>query len=154
MGEGGRAGVIEGLEIEQLLQFPDERGRVMRMLRADSPGFEGFGEIYFSIVNPGKVKAWKRHLRMTQRFAVPVGRIRLVFHDTRPGSATFGKTVVMETGESDYKLIRIPARLWYGFMGISGGPALIANCTDIPHSPDEAERMGIENAIVRYDWGA
>ncbi|MBZ0220833.1 MAG: dTDP-4-dehydrorhamnose 3,5-epimerase family protein [Candidatus Methylomirabilis sp.] len=146
--------MIEGLQTEPLPQFPDERGRVMRMLRADCPGFEGFGEIYFSTVNPGKVKAWKRHLRMTQRFAVPVGRIRLVFHDTRPGALTNGETVVMETGESDYRLIRVPPLLWYGFMGISDGPALIANCTDIPHSPDEAERMEIENPIIRYDWGA
>lgn len=144
--------MIEGVITEPLLQFPDDRGRVMRMLRADSPGFEGFGEIYFSTVNPGKVKAWKRHIRMTQRFAVPVGRIRLVLHDARPGSATIGETAVMETGESDYRLIRIPALLWYGFMGISGGPALIANCTDMPHSPDETERMGIDNGIIRYDW--
>ncbi|WKZ33192.1 MAG: dTDP-4-dehydrorhamnose 3,5-epimerase family protein [Thermodesulfobacteriota bacterium] len=144
--------MIEGVITEPLLQFPDDRGRVMRMLRADSPGFEGFGEIYFSTVNPGKVKAWKRHIRMTQRFAVPVGRIRLVLHDARPGSATIGETAVMETGESDYRLVRIPPLLWYGFMGISGGPALIANCTDMPHSPDETERMGIDNGIIRYDW--
>lgn len=146
--------MIEGLQTEPLLQFPDERGRVMRMLRADSPDFEGFGEIYFSTVNPGKVKAWKRHLRMTQRFAVPVGRIRLVFHDARPGSPTKGETVVFETGEADYRLIRIPALLWYGFKGISDGPALIANCTDIPHSTEEAERMEIENDIISYDWYA
>ena len=30
----------------------------MHMLRADEPHFERFGEIYFSLVYPGGVKAW------------------------------------------------------------------------------------------------
>ncbi|HBG47488.1 MAG TPA: dTDP-4-dehydrorhamnose 3,5-epimerase [Deltaproteobacteria bacterium] len=146
--------MIEGLRTELLGQFADHRGRVMHMLRNDSPMFEGFGEIYFSIVNPGKVKAWKRHLRMTQHFAVPVGRIRLVVYDGREGSPTFGSIEVIETGEVDYMLIRIPPLLWYGFMGISSGPALIANCTDIPHSPEESERMDMDSAMIEYDWGS
>ena len=30
----------------------------MHMLRADAPHLQGFGEIYFSTVNPGAIKGW------------------------------------------------------------------------------------------------
>ena len=50
--------MIEGVRITPLRQIPDERGTVMHMLRADAPHFEGFGEIYFSWVYPGAIKAW------------------------------------------------------------------------------------------------
>ena len=75
--------MIEGVLIKPLSVFSDGRGKVMQMLRSDAPFFKHFGEVYFSIVNPGIVKGWKRHLKMTQHFAVPVGNIKLVFYDNR-----------------------------------------------------------------------
>ena len=45
----------------------------MHMLRCDAPHFERFGEIYFSGVNPGAIKAWHIHREMTLNYAVPVG---------------------------------------------------------------------------------
>jgi dTDP-4-dehydrorhamnose 3,5-epimerase-like enzyme len=41
------------------------RGSVMHMLRADAEHFQGFGEIYFSTVNPGAIKGWHIHREMT-----------------------------------------------------------------------------------------
>src|SRR5437762_138642 len=58
---------IAGVERHPLRVHQDARGAVLQMLRADSAAFDHFGEIYFSEINPGVVKAWKRHLRSTQR---------------------------------------------------------------------------------------
>jgi len=145
--------MIEGLIVQPLKQIADERGKVMHMLRSDSQLFQKFGEIYFSVVNPGVVKAWKRHFRMTQHFAVPMGIISLVLYDTREGSMTFGNVEVFELGENNYSLVKIPPLLWYGFKGISSNPAFIANCTDIPHDPSESERLEYNDSSIPYDWG-
>lgn len=144
--------MIEGVIIQELKQLRDDRGRVMHMLRADSSMFKKFGEIYFSVTNPGVVKAWKRHLKMTQHFAVPLGRIRLVIYDDRKNSASCGKTEVMEIGEDNYCLVRIPPLVLYGFKAISKAPALIANCTDIPYDPNEIESLDIFDKKIPYDW--
>ena len=40
--------MIEGIIIKELKQIIDARGKVMHMLRCDSPIFTKFGEIYFS----------------------------------------------------------------------------------------------------------
>jgi hypothetical protein len=57
--------MIDGVQIIPLLQIPDERGKVMRMLRRTDLHFPDFGEVYFSIVFPGIVKGWHLHRRMT-----------------------------------------------------------------------------------------
>ena len=70
--------MLDGVTVTPLKRIADERGAVLHMLRADDPLFEGIGEIYFSVVRAGVIKAWKRHSRMIQHFAVPSGNIRLV----------------------------------------------------------------------------
>lgn len=144
--------MIEGLIIQELKQIIDERGKVMHMLRFDSPLFTKFGEIYFSVVNPGVVKAWKRHHQMTQHFAVPVGDIRLVIYDDRMNSISCGNLEVIEIGEDNFSLVRIPPLVWYGFKGISSIPALIVNCTDFPHDPSEGERLELFSKQIPYRW--
>jgi dTDP-4-dehydrorhamnose 3,5-epimerase len=143
---------IEGVAVQKLAQIADDRGKVMHMLRADSPIFTRFGEVYFSMVNPGAVKAWKKHLEMTQHFAVPVGGIRLVLYDDRADSPSAGRVEVLEIGEDNYCLVKIPPLVWYGFEGISSTPALIANCTDLPHDNNEVERLDSHDKKIPYDW--
>ncbi|KJR99405.1 MAG: dTDP-4-dehydrorhamnose 3,5-epimerase [Peptococcaceae bacterium BRH_c4a] len=144
--------MIQDLMVRDLKKIVDERGMVMHMLRSDSPMFNGFGEIYFSVVNPNIIKAWKKHNEMTQHFAVPVGSIRLVIYDDRKNSGTCGNIEELEIGEDNYSLIKIPPGVWYGFKGVSPVPALIANCTDLPHDPRESEHISINSGIIPYVW--
>lgn len=152
MEQGVNKPVIDGVIVHPLKKIADERGMVMHMIRADSPYFEKFGEIYFSTVKPGIVKAWKRHFKMTQHFAVPVGKIRLVIYDDRKDSSSSGKIDVLEIGEDNYCLVKIPPLLWYGFQGISIMPAIIANCTDLTYEPHEVERLNPTNNNIPFDW--
>jgi dTDP-4-dehydrorhamnose 3,5-epimerase len=144
--------MIKGTIVKELKQIKDERGKVMHMIRSDSELFKGFGEVYFSVVNPGVVKAWKRHREMTQHFAVPVGAIRLVMFDDRDGSPTNGQVDALEIGEENYCLVRIPPGVWYGFKGTSKAPAMIANCTDIPHDPKETDKREESDDRIPYVW--
>jgi dTDP-4-dehydrorhamnose 3,5-epimerase len=53
-----------------------EDGSVMHSLKSSEKDFKGFGESYFSTVNNGAIKAWKRHKKMTLNLTVPVGIVR------------------------------------------------------------------------------
>lgn len=146
---------LAGVEWRPLRAIADDRGAVLHMVRADAPGFAGFGETYFSELRPGVIKGWKLHLRMTQRLAVPVGRIRFVLFDVRPGSPTFGKTMVCLSGRPDrYGLLIIPPGIWYGFENISEGSALIANCTDLMHDQTESRILPLNSVEIPYRWPA
>jgi len=145
--------MIDGVQIHPLKQIPDDRGRVMHMLRADSPWFQQFGEIYFSAVFHGKVKGWHIHTRMTINYAVPVGKIRLVLYDIRPFSSTHGKVQELILGpEEQYALITVPPGIWNGFQGLMAPESLVANCASIPHDPNEIERIDPYDRSVPYQW--
>jgi dTDP-4-dehydrorhamnose 3,5-epimerase len=143
---------IDGLTITPLRRIPDERGAVLHMLREDSPGFERFGEIYFSTVYPGVVKGWHLHTEMTLNYAVPVGMIKLVCYDDRDGSPTRGNVVELHVGELNYALVRIPPYVWNGFKGEGTVPALVANCSTTAHRPDEIERLDPFDNDIPYEW--
>ncbi|HEY6329176.1 MAG TPA: dTDP-4-dehydrorhamnose 3,5-epimerase family protein [Blastocatellia bacterium] len=144
--------MIDGVVIKPLRQILDERGKIMHMMRSDDPEFQSFGEIYFSVVYPGVVKGWHIHRRMTLNYAVPYGTIKLVLYDDRPRSSTRGKLMEIFTGPENYSLITIPPDVWNGFKGVGTTPAIVANCSTIPHDPNEIERMDAHNSSIPYKW--
>ena len=144
---------IYGVELVSLNVIFDQRGAVLHMIRSDAPGFSQIGEVYFSEVLPGAVKAWKRHLRQSQMLTVPVGRILIVMFDGRVDSPTYMQIFELELGRPDmYSRLKIPPLVWYGFAGIAKVPSLIVNCPDIPHDSTESEKLDFENGPVAFDW--
>ncbi len=123
------------------------------MLRADDPHFERFGEIYFSVVNPGVVKGWHLHRRLTLNYAVPVGTIKLVLYDDRAGSPTRGVVQELVLGGDRYDLVRVPPGVWNGFLGLGERPSVVANCATEPHDPSEIERIPPTSSWIPYSWG-
>ena len=107
--------MIDGVVLTPLRQILDERGKVMHMMKATDPNFAEFGEIYFSRVFPGAVKAWHIHDRMTINYAVPHGKIKLVLFDEREGSPTYGEINEIFLGEDNYQLVTMPPFVWNGF---------------------------------------
>lgn len=144
--------MIDGVQIHPLRQVPDERGKIMHMLRADAAHFQQFGEIYFSCVYPGAIKAWHRHREMTLNYAVIIGHIKLVLHDDRVESPTRGELQELFIGESNYCLVSIPPMIWNGFKGIGAKMAIVANCATIPHDPTEIERVDPFTSKIPYNW--
>jgi len=144
--------MIEGVRITSLRQIPDERGTIMHMLRCDDPEFERFGEIYFSTIYPGVIKAWHLHRSMTLNYAVPVGRIKLVLYDPRAESATRGEIQEIFLGDGNYCRVRIPPGIYNGFKGIGTGTAMVANCSTTPHAPEEIARLDPFSSEIPYRW--
>lgn len=144
--------MIHGVDVFPLKQLPDERGKVMHMLRRDDAHFEAFGEIYFSVVYAGVVKAWHLHHQMTLNYAVVSGTIKLVLYDDRKTSPTLGTVQELFIGESNYVLVQIPPGIWNGFKGVGLAPAIVANCATIPHDPNEIVRMDPFDNFIPYDW--
>ncbi|MGE0268324.1 MAG: dTDP-4-dehydrorhamnose 3,5-epimerase family protein [Candidatus Omnitrophota bacterium] len=144
--------MIEGVLIEPLKSFKDERGEVRHMLRRDAPFFKNFGEVYFSTINPGYVKGWKMHKEMTQHFAVPVGNLKLVLYDRRENSSTKGEIQEIIFGINNYQLVRIPPQVLYSFSPVGADHVMIVNCADMPHSPDESVQFDLNDQTIPYQW--
>ena len=144
--------MIDGVIVRPLRQIPDERGKVMHMLRCDDLDFERFGEIYFSVAYPGVVKAWHLHKEMTLNYACIVGMIKLVLYDDRTDSPTYRELQEIFIGESSYALVRIPPGVWNGFKVVGANTAIVANCSTLPHDPNEIARLDPFRGCIPYCW--
>lgn len=127
----------------ELRRIETSGGEVMKALHADEPGFLGLGEAYFSRVDPGCIRGWKRHNEMTVNVVVPVGHVRFVVRDGDAFTA-------YDLGPNhDYGRLTIEPGTWFGFMGgVTGG--LVLNLSNIVHRPDEADGKDLDE--FDYDW--
>ena len=144
--------MIDGVILTPLKQVFDERGKVMHMLREDSPVFSRFGEIYFSCTHPGVVKAWHLHKEMTLNYAVIFGEIKFVLFDDRAESPTRGEVQEIFISPENYMLLTVPPLIWNGFKSVGTQTAIVANCATLPHSQDEIERLPAVDSSIPYDW--
>ncbi len=146
--------MIEGVNTKKLKALPDERGRLMEMLRSDDPIFESFGQVYMTTAYPGVVKAWHFHERQVDHFTVVKGMAKVVLYDNREGSATRGEVNEFFAGEHAPMLIRIPSGVFHGFKNIGVEECIIVNVTSRPYnreSPDEV-RVDPHDNDIPYDW--
>lgn len=145
--------MIDGVTIKPLCRFRDARGQVMKMQEATDPEFKGFGEVYFSTVHPGAVKAWRRSPAW-RNYRVVKGAIRLVLADRRDGSPTRGAVDEIEMGDDHDVLVQIPPGVWSGFVGLGSDEAIVCDLTDRPAAAAGVEKLEPGDAAIGYDWGA
>lgn len=143
---------IEGVIITPKRKIFDDRGGVYHMLRNDEPVFSAFGEIYFSEIYAGVVKAWHLHRSMTLNYLLVRGAIRLALFDDREGSKTRGHVQELVLRLEDPKLVTIPPGIWNGFKGLGHEASLVANCASEPHSKEEISYAPWDDPRFGYDW--
>ena len=119
-------------------------GDVLHAMRTDSPGYNGFGEAYFSIIASGAIKAWKKHSEMTLNLVVPFGMVRFVFTDG------VGDFMIKDIGEKNFARLTVPPGIWFGFKGLEAANSLVLNLSNILHDPKEVERKDIHE--IPFEW--
>lgn len=137
---------LNDILITPLARIATTGGDVLHAMKNSDAGYSGFGETYCSWVTAGAVKAWKRHTQMTMNIVVPVGQVRFVFRLDGTDELR-----VEDLGEERYVRITVPAGIWFGFKGLATPKSLVLNIANIPHDPDEVERLEISD--IKYIWG-
>lgn len=136
---------VRQIIVTPLKRIPVGGGDVLHALKRSDSGFVDFGEAYFSQIEQGAVKAWKRHMHMTLNLVVPVGEVQFVFVDDE------GATREEVVGPDRYVRLTVPPGIWFGFKGLVAPYSLLLNVADIPHDPAEIERKAIGDFM--FDWG-
>lgn len=134
--------------VTDLESIADHRGSVIKVMSIDSANFAGFGELYFSTVKAGIVKAWRRHTEMTVNLMVVTGQIRLVVLEKLEGEPELD--IVLDG--VDRKLVTIEPGKWFGFQGLSQTEAMLMNFANIKHDDLEVERLNHDADGVSFIW--
>lgn len=148
--------MIAGVRTKSLTLIPDERGRLMEILRSDDELFIKFGQVYMTTAKPGIVKAWHWHKLQTDHFACILGRMKLVLYDARPDSPTRGEVNEFIVDDAHRQLIAIPPMVYHGFQSIGDDEAVVINVPTEPYNhqqPDEY-RLPVEDPSIPYRWNA
>lgn len=148
------ARVIAGVEVKTLKVIPDERGRLMEILRSDEPIFKKFGQLYMTTAYPGVVKGWHYHKVQWDHFAVVKGMLKLVLVDTREDSETKDEINEYFLGVHNPILVSVPPLVLHGFKGVDVEETIVINCpTEVYHYKDPDEyRMDPHLSDIPYDW--
>jgi len=146
--------MIHGVKVKKLKIIPDERGRLMEILRSDDEAFTGFGQVYMTTAYPGVVKAWHYHKKQDDNFTCVSGKMRLALYDARKDSPTYGQINDFVISLDDPMLVTIPKMVYHGFKCVSDREAVVINTVTLPYDhkqPDEYKIDPYDNDI-NYDW--
>ena len=142
---------INGVNITPLSIIDTKGGDVLHAMKISDHGYSGFGEAYFSTIEPDAIKGWKRHKQMVLNLVVPVGTVRFILFDDRDNQDNVNQfqevTLSIEDG---YSRLTIPPMIWVGFQGLGLQKSLVLNIANIEHSPEEVERKEI--AEIKFNW--
>jgi dTDP-4-dehydrorhamnose 3,5-epimerase len=140
--------MIKDVVITKLNIINTPVGNVKHAMKNSDNGFKGFGEAYFSHINKGAIKAWKRHKKMTLNLIVPLGKIKFVLFDDRDIANTKFQEVIIS--KDNYCRLTVPPMIWVGFQGLSNDGSMLLNIASIEHDPTEHEKKNIEQ--IEFDW--
>jgi|TARA_B110000046_G_C12910851_1_gene362743 dTDP-4-dehydrorhamnose 3,5-epimerase len=141
---------IDGVLVSPLNIIDVQGGDVLHGMKCSDSSYFGFGEAYFSMLESGAIKAWKRHRKMTLNLIVPMGQVRFIIYDDREKSPSRGIYQEVILSLDNYFRLTLPPMLWLGFQGLDKNTSMLLNIADIEHTPEEADRKEIHE--IKYDW--
>jgi len=116
-----RKGEIEGVVIEKLIKFSDERGFLVEIFRIDNlPDNLQPVMSYISYTKPGVARGPHEHLKQTDIFCfIGPGNFKIKLWDNRKESRTYGYCMEIIGGEDSPIRAIIPPGVVHGYKNIS-----------------------------------
>jgi len=133
---------MDGITLTPLKQIFNPKGNIFHAMKKSDSGFDGFGEAYFSTINRGDIKGWKKHTKMTLNLVVVSGEIEFVVYNTE-------EFFSVKLSHNNYQRLTVKPNLWMAFRGI-GKNNMLLNIANIEHDPNEAETRDLESIV--YEW--
>jgi dTDP-4-dehydrorhamnose 3,5-epimerase len=129
---------MDKIILTPLKQIFHPKGDIYHGMKKSDIGFDGFGEAYFSTINKGEIKGWKKHIKMTLNLIVPIGEIEFIIYDD------FTKKVEkIRLSQKNYQRLTIKPNLWIAFKGHAEFNMLL-NLANIEHDSEETETLELE----------
>jgi len=150
------ADLIEGVRVEPVAIWPDDRGYFLEVARlgqglpADFPAAST--QVSAALSYPGTIKAFHFHKYQTDLWVPSSGMFQVVLVDFRPDSKTFGAKNTLYVGTLKPWQILIPPGVGHGYKVIGEQPAMLVYVTNRLYDPSDEGRIPYNDAQIAYDW--
>jgi dTDP-4-dehydrorhamnose 3,5-epimerase len=135
---------MDGVILTPLKQIRSSKGSVLHAMKKGDEGYAGFGEAYFSTINKGDIKGWKKHIKMTLNLIVPVGKIEFVVYNEK--HSEFFNVIL---SQDNYQRLTVRPGFWVAFKGLSENNILL-NLASVKH--DSSETINTKLDDINYSW--
>jgi dTDP-4-dehydrorhamnose 3,5-epimerase len=156
IGSPGSADLIEGVRVQPLSLYPDDRGYFLEVQRLGGGLASDFPrestQVSAALSYPGSIKAFHYHMRQSDLWAPVMGMFQVALVDLRMGSRTFGRRNTLYAGALRPWQILIPPGVGHGYKIIGGGQAMLVYLTDRLYDPQDEGRIPYNDGSINYDW--
>ena len=142
---------MEGVILHPLKHITVAKGDIYHALKSTDEDYYGFGEAYFSEIEAGQTKGWKRHNRFVLNIVVVKGKIKFVIYDDRENSPTKGQfQEIILSPQENYSRLTLYPGLWMAFHGEDEATSMLMDIIPQPHDPSEADRKDLNEIPYNF----
>jgi len=151
--------LIEGIRIEPLQIYPDDRGFFCELARLGKglaakmvPDEQRKIQVSLTLTYPGTIKAIHYHSEQTDLWAPVSGMVQVFLYDLRRNSSTFGAINTIFAGRFQPWEILIPPGVAHGYKALGVDPIQLIYFTDRHYNPADELRLPYDHPDIAYDW--
>lgn len=151
--------LIEGVQIERLNVYPDDRGFFCELARLGDglatkmvPNDQSKIQVSLTLTYPGTIKAIHYHSEQTDLWAPISGMVQVFLYDLRRNSSTFGSINTIFAGRFQPWEILIPPGVAHGYKALGVEPIQLVYFTDRHYNPADELRLPYDHPDIAYDW--
>jgi dTDP-4-dehydrorhamnose 3,5-epimerase len=150
--------LIEGVLIEPLQVYPDDRGFFCELARLGKglaskmlPDDQRKIQVSLTLTYPGTIKAIHYHAEQTDLWAPVSGMVQVFLYDLRRNSSTFGAINTIFAGRFQPWEILIPPGVAHGYKALGVEPIQLIYFTDRHYNPADELRLPYDHRDIAYD---
>ena len=151
--------LIDGVKIEALNVYPDDRGFFTELARLGKglatnmvPDGPRQVQVSMTLTYPGTIKAIHYHSEQTDIWAPISGMVQVFLYDLRRQSKTFGTINTIFAGRFQPWEILIPPGVAHGYKALGVEPIQLVYFTDRHYNPADELRIAYNDPNINYDW--
>jgi dTDP-4-dehydrorhamnose 3,5-epimerase len=151
--------LIDGVQIEPLTVYPDDRGFFTELARLGKglaskmvPDGPRQIQVSLTLTYPGTIKAIHYHSEQTDLWAPISGMVQVFLYDLRVRSKTFGAINTIFAGRFQPWEILIPPGVAHGYKALGVEPIQLVYFTDRHYNPADELRIPYNHPELNYDW--
>ena len=148
--------LIDGIRIQPLSIYPDDRGYFLEVQRIGVGLAAGFppatSQVSAASNYAGSIKAFHYHLHQTDCWTPVKGLLQVVLVDLRLHSPTFGERNTLYVGTLRPWQLLIPPGVGHGYKVIGKEDSLLVYMTDRFYNPQDEGRIPYNDESIQYDW--
>jgi dTDP-4-dehydrorhamnose 3,5-epimerase len=125
-----KEGEIEGVVVNDLRKFNDERGWLTELFRHDELAAEFHPTMaYISATKPGVTRGPHEHVDQADLFCfLGPSNFKIRMWDNRPAAKTFRHVMTLVVGIDDPKSVLVPAGVVHAYQNVGPDQGIVINC--------------------------